>query len=224
MSYRSIKRAIASVLGVAAICTAGVSGAGTIGTALQERLQELGPDDEVAIIVRLKDKVDVRAFKDLDRSERRSKILKALHAKADQSLAPLRVVLNQGRVHRMQDLWLINGIAASVPAHRVGALANRPWIGNISLDMMLAAPTVTYGVTSTPGWNLTAVAAPAAPYGVKFKVKDNLGIGEVFLIWVLNDGAPETLSVEPDSFGKCVESIAPVSVSVGDSIGYKIVD
>jgi len=160
MSYRSIKRAIASVLGVAAICTAGVSGAGTIGTALQERLQELGPDDEVAIIVRLKDKVDVRAFKDLDRSERRSKILKALHAKADQSLAPLRVVLNQGRVHRMQDLWLINGIAASVPAHRVGALANRPWIGNISLDMMLAAPTVTYGVTSTPGWNLTAVAAP----------------------------------------------------------------
>jgi len=160
MKCRSIKWAVAGVLGLGAMCTAGLSGAGSIGAALQDRLEKLGPDDEVAIIVRLKDKVDVRAFKDLDRGERRAKILKALHAKADQSLEPLRVVLNQGRVRRMQDLWLINGLAATVPAHRVGALANKPWIGNISLDMMLAAPTVTYGVTSTPGWNLAAVAAP----------------------------------------------------------------
>ncbi|RKZ30255.1 hypothetical protein DRQ36_06190 [bacterium] len=70
---------------------------------------------------------------------------------------------------------------------------------------------------------MMAVAAPAAPYDIKFKVEDNLGIGEVSLIWALNEGAPETLSIEPDSSGKCVGIIDPAAVTVGDSIGYKII-
>ncbi|MEJ2345789.1 MAG: S8 family serine peptidase [Gammaproteobacteria bacterium] len=160
MTHRSIKWAVAPVLGMAVLCTAGLASAGSIGSSLKERLEQLGPDDEVAVIIRLKDKADVHSFKDLDRHARRAKIIKALRDKAAQSLEPLRVVLNQGKVRRMRDLWLINGVAATVPAHRVGALANKPWVGNISLDMTLAAPTVTYGVTSTPGWNLAAVAAP----------------------------------------------------------------
>ena len=70
---------------------------------------------------------------------------------------------------------------------------------------------------------LTPVAVEAAPYDLKFKVTDNLGVGDVNVYWKLNDGIAESLSVEPDSAGNYLTSLDPTSPVVGDSIGYKIV-
>ncbi|HKJ77391.1 MAG TPA: S8 family serine peptidase, partial [Gammaproteobacteria bacterium] len=76
------------------------------------------------------------------------------------SLGTLRSELQRGRAHHLRDLWLINGMAVKIPAHRVARLAGRPGVERVSLDLALAAPVVSYGVSAPAGWNLSAVGAP----------------------------------------------------------------
>ena len=127
---------------------------------LQKALQSLGPDDEIAVIVRLSDKADISPFKHKDKGRRRADIIKALKDKAEKTQGPVRIFLEKKKAKKIKSLWVINGIAAAVPASLVNDLANFPGVEAVTLDAVVHVPVVTAGTAAAPEWNISAVHAP----------------------------------------------------------------
>jgi len=127
---------------------------------LQKALQSLGPDDEIAVIVRLSDKADISPFKHKDKGRRRADIIKALKDKAEKTQGPVKIFLEKKKAKKIKSLWVINGIAAAVPASLVNDLANFPGVEAVTLDAVVHVPVVTAGTAAAPEWNISAVHAP----------------------------------------------------------------
>ncbi len=127
---------------------------------LEQHLQKLEPDKEVAIIVRFSGKANLREFSNALPSERRPQIIRALQAKAALSEKPLVDFLKRKPVRRIKSLWLINGLALTVPVRLVEPLRRGFGVESISLDGMLAAPPPAIGSAATPEWNLAMLGAP----------------------------------------------------------------
>ncbi len=138
--------------------------AGTIGVRLDQALQELAPNDDVPIIIRFKDRINSKQFKEnnksLRKSQRRAKFIRELRGKSDRNRSLSKSILAASDAKAEKSLWLINGIAVTVPAKRIATLAKRPWIESIVLDAKLAAPISSIGESSVAGWNLSAIGAP----------------------------------------------------------------
>jgi serine protease AprX len=134
--------------------------AASIGPDLAAELAARGPQDEIAVIVSLADRVDPRVYKAADRSRRDTRLVEALKKKAAATQAPHRVFLQNQGARNMRELWVINGIAVTARAHVIHQLASRPGIGLIRLDSALKAPVTASGTPAPPEWNLNAVRAP----------------------------------------------------------------
>ncbi|MDQ1314683.1 MAG: bacillopeptidase [Pseudomonadota bacterium] len=139
-------------------------GAGARGAAiapdLAAELAARAPQEEIAVIVSLADRVNPRLYEVADRSRRDTRLVEALMEKSAATQAALRVyLLNQG-ARELRELWVINGIAATVRASVIRQLASRPGIEFIRLDSTLEAPVTTSGSAAPPEWNLNVLRAP----------------------------------------------------------------
>ncbi len=135
--------------------------AGPVAPDLARELETRGPDGDVAIIVELADKLDHRPFAVRDRRLRDNRLAVALRGKAARSLRPLRALLEAHGATGVKDLWLINGIAATVPTGAVARLAAYPGIRGIRLDQVVQPPATSQATSATPEWNIAAIHAPA---------------------------------------------------------------
>jgi subtilisin family serine protease len=135
--------------------------ASVIDSDLAALLAEMAPDEEVGVIVELRDRPNLAQFRHLVRKDRLRKVVREMKNHADRHLPRLETDLQAlgGRKHRR--LWAINGIAASMPAARVARLANLPSIASIRYDAPMQAPDAGTGTPAPAEWNLTAVEAPA---------------------------------------------------------------
>ncbi len=131
-----------------------------IAPGLEKSLQTLGPDNEVALIVRFAEKVDLRAFNRAMPAERRAQIIRALQQNAARSEKPLRNILKGKSARRVKSLWLINGLAVTVPSRVVQELLEQPGVESISLDATLLIPIAQGGSAAPPEWNLSMLGAP----------------------------------------------------------------
>ena len=118
------------------------------------------PQDEIAVIVSLSDKLDRRLFKLADRSKRNTRLVRALKEKAAATQGTHRVFLQNKGARRLRELWAINGIAVTARASVIRQLASRPGIESIRLDSTLQAPVTTFGSAAPPEWNLNVMRAP----------------------------------------------------------------
>lgn len=134
--------------------------AGIIGPQLNAVLQSLEPDAEVAVIISLADKVDPGQFKEPNKGLRRAAIVQALQDKANATQGPLNVLLKGKGAGRIKQLWIINGMAATVKAGDIADLAGRPEVEKISLDGKINAPQPAAASAGTPEWNIDAIQAP----------------------------------------------------------------
>jgi bacillopeptidase F len=134
--------------------------AAVIAPELAAELALRAPQDEIAVIVSLSDRVDRRLFKLADRSKRNTRLVKALREKAAATQGTHRVFLQNQGARRLRELWAINGLAVTASASAIRKLAARPGIESIRLDSILQAPVTTYGSTAPPEWNLNMVHAP----------------------------------------------------------------
>lgn len=134
--------------------------AGIVEPLLQERLKTLAQGEEVKVIITLSEKTDLDLIKDKEKKVRRSRIIKSLRAQADATQRPLKSFLERKGARKIIPLWIVNGIAAAVPAEIVTALANFPGVESVTLDYTIPSPAVTYGTAALPEWNLDAVKAP----------------------------------------------------------------
>ncbi len=131
-----------------------------ISAGLEQHLQNLGPDQEVAVIVRFVGKTDFSLFNNPVIAERRSQIIQTLQQKAAHAEKPLLNFLNGRAARQIKSLWLINGVALKVPARVVDELRRVPRVESISLDATLAAPAPLAAGSAPPEWNLSMIGAP----------------------------------------------------------------
>ena len=134
--------------------------AAEIAPGLAAELARRAPQDEIAVIVSLADKVDPRQYQLADRRARDTRLVQALRAKAAASQGAHRVFLQNQGARQFRELWVINGFAVTARAAVIRQLASRPGIERISLDSTLQAPVTTFGSAAPPEWNLNAVGAP----------------------------------------------------------------
>lgn len=139
---------------------AGVARGAVIAPELAAELAVRAPDEEVAVIVSLSDRVNPRLFEVKDRRRRDNRLFLALRAKAAAGRGPLQTWAQANRARRLRELWVINGMAMTVPAARVKALARLPGVASIRPDSILQAPETVAGDPAPPEWNLHAVRAP----------------------------------------------------------------
>ena len=134
--------------------------AGVIGPDLAAELAQRSPQDGIAVIVTLADRVDHRLFRKPDRSRRDTALVRALKQKSASTQAPHRAYLLNNGGRRLRELWSINGMAVTLPAGMIPRLAARPGIRSIRLDATLQAPTPVSGNPAPAEWNLNVVNAP----------------------------------------------------------------
>lgn len=149
-----------AVLAALAWMALGGAQAAEIAPELAAELAARAPQDEIAVIVTLADRVDPRLFELADRSQRDTRLVEALRKKAAATQTPHRVFLQNQGARDIRELWAINGIAATARAGVIRQLASRPGIDRITLDSTLEAPVTTTGSAAPPEWNLNAVRAP----------------------------------------------------------------
>ena len=139
------------------------SQAGEISPELQTALQSLDPRDEVPVIVTLADKADLNFFKGLKGTGKkllRSMIVEALKGQAKAAQGPLMNFLHNRGVRGIMDLWIVNGLAAVVPADLIPQIAALPGVENVRLDGTMHAPKRQPGNPSPFEWNISAIHAP----------------------------------------------------------------
>ena len=135
--------------------------AGTISPELQAVLDVAGPAQKIDVIVILKDRVNFSTFRDPNVKARRKTILTALKDKANRTQTPVLDFLVARNAERVKSLWLINGIAVTVRAGNIPALALRPAVAEVRLDFAIPlAEPVASGTAAPPEWNILAVRAP----------------------------------------------------------------
>lgn len=135
--------------------------AGRIAPDLRAALAGADPAAEFAVIVTLRDKVDVSRINDRNRAVRRSKLVRALKRAADNGQRPLLSLLHADDARAIKQLWAINGIAVRARPHTLRALARRSEVEAIHLDRQMQAPPITYAAGDAPAWNIDAVRVPA---------------------------------------------------------------
>ena len=133
---------------------------GVISPELQSILQSSGDEDEISVIATLSDRPDLPGIQERYRRLLRAKIIKALRETADLTQRPLREFLKMRRASRVTPLWLINGMAVTVPAYVIPEIAALPGVERVSLDAVIDAPPVSYTASATPEWNIRAIGAP----------------------------------------------------------------
>ncbi|HYE35909.1 Ig-like domain-containing protein [Methylocaldum sp.] len=134
--------------------------AGVVDPELDSVLQTATPNEAIPVIVTLSDRIVSSTFKDKDKRLRRSKIIKALKAKADQSQKSLKPFLENKGAQRIRQLWLINGLSFTAKAAVIREMAGLPGVESIRLDQTLEAPTATSGTPAAPEWNLNMIHVP----------------------------------------------------------------
>ncbi|MCF6252099.1 MAG: S8 family serine peptidase [Methylococcaceae bacterium] len=134
--------------------------AGKITAELQHKLSTTGQTDELAVIVRLKNSLDVRRIQNRQQQQRRRNIILALRQRSDMNQRAIRRLLYSLRAKKTHQLWLINGLATTVPAWMVNALSQMPQVESVTLDSTLNVPVTNLAIAPTNNWNLTQVGAP----------------------------------------------------------------
>lgn len=141
------------------------AGAGVIAPDLESEIRALPTGAEVAVIIRLTETVNLKSFTDKNKAVRSSKIIKALIDRQNRTQKDVLQVLKKNKAKEILSLWIINGIAAQVPASLVGELANLPSVDRVTLDAVVTLPPepVEAGTTGIPAvirWNIDAMRAP----------------------------------------------------------------
>ena len=155
-------------------------GADKIDVSLQSILENADPNDDVAIIVHLSDKVDIKTLrsdlvaelhlrypngdvpKKYRKALKRLLLTQRLKEKSNNSKRPVENLLRRnGENRQLKQLWAINAVAGKVPARLVKKLAKMPTVEIIKLDAIVQGPGPGTAPTAPPGWNLEMVQAPA---------------------------------------------------------------
>jgi bacillopeptidase F len=180
----SLAARLTTTMWLAAACAAP---AGVLSPEVQRAMAARGTHADTAVIVRFSEPLDHQPLAVADRRQRDNRLFVALKARAAKGRAGFEPFLAAQGATRIRDLWIINGLAATLPAVAVKQLAAQPGIERIELDSFVqggrsqrmpaaraprvgpvppqSAPADATGEAfvasrAKPGWNMAAVQAP----------------------------------------------------------------
>jgi len=151
--------------------------AGEIDAELQAQIDSVSDSDEVAVIVRLEETLDLKAFrrefsqrlKEMypDPHERklhrkalkRALLLQQLQQHSATSSQALEAWLKGRGASNLRSLWMINAFAVTVPAEMVDDLAAFPGVDSVSRDAVVQGPGPGSAPTSPTYYNLDKIGA-----------------------------------------------------------------
>ncbi|MEA2078478.1 MAG: S8 family serine peptidase [Pseudomonadota bacterium] len=131
--------------------------AGTLDPELEAAIEGMSPGDPVDVIVRCTDPLDTTSVAPED-------LLPALLNKASACETSLGNVLENTALEPPVILWIINGIAATVPVASLEGLANRAGVASVYLNATVELPPapVLAGAPGNPPltyWNISEIRA-----------------------------------------------------------------
>lgn len=150
---RYLAAALLAMLPVVALC-------GVISPELARELASRASSDEIPVIIQFSDRVDPSKYKLKDRKLRNNDLMLALKDKADRVQGPVKALLDLAGAKNLKQLWLINGIAVTVPAGAIDQLARDPSVGRIQFDAPVPLAVTPQSTPTAAGWNLAAIHAP----------------------------------------------------------------
>lgn len=131
-----------------------------ITASLAQKMRKAEPEEEIAVIVIMSDRINPFVFKDKYKGARRTKLVRALKAKAALTQASIREYLRRRKTEKIKPLWINNSIAVTAAQDIIAEIANLPGVETIRLDTVLEAPKSAVSYTCGEGWNLNAIGAP----------------------------------------------------------------
>ncbi len=142
--------------------------AGTIDPELEAAVAGVHPGTPIDVIIRCIDPVDPVQLQTLtsgDVARDRENLLTALQNKAKACETSLTNVLKNTSLEPPETLWIINGIAATVPVSSLNGLARRAGVDVVYLNKKVELPPVPVpaGISGNPPltfWNIDAIRAP----------------------------------------------------------------
>jgi serine protease AprX len=192
LKLRSASAGARNALGLLMMMAVMVSAAhaGVIGRELERTMASRGTHADTAVILRFTDPVDQSDLAVTDRRWRDNRVLLALRANTARHRTGIEPRLATLGASHITELWIVNGLAVTVPAHAVAQLALHPSIARIDADTFvqharsqrMPAPRTLPGERAAanadalkpvaeagqaaatrpppPGWNLQAIRAP----------------------------------------------------------------
>ena len=131
-----------------------------IGPRLRKAMVTSVANDEIAVVIDFLDRLEVKEFGHGDRLERKSRLMKSLKKRAEESQAAVAKTLADHGVRDIRQLWLVNKIAATVSAATIDELARQPEVERVKLDVVLTLGEEPSPDLPLPGWNHIAIGAP----------------------------------------------------------------
>jgi len=118
------------------------------------------PDEEISVIFKVKDTAQLQRNFTGTKKQRRANFIKALRSNGKAARQRLGRFIQPNGPASFRELWIINGIAATVRSSRVEVLAAHPDVEFIALNTTLSAPILPQtAFSSPPEWNLEAIHA-----------------------------------------------------------------
>lgn len=145
---------------ILAALAATAADAAVVDAKLQARLAAMSPTEDVAVIVQMRERPNLVAFRNLDRRQRIRSVVSTLKSSANRLLPALEANVQALGEHNRKQLWVINALAATVPVERVAQIARLPGVASIRHDSLMQVPDIGMGESVAPEWNLSAVQAP----------------------------------------------------------------
>ena len=129
--------------------------AGSLDPALEAAIADLNPGDPVDVIIRCEDPLDPGSVPVKD-------LIPALRNKANACETSLTNVLENTALEPPVTLWIINGIAATVPVASLNGLVHRAGVDVVYLNETVELPPEPAGAPGNPPntfWNIDAIRA-----------------------------------------------------------------
>ncbi len=139
---------------------------------LEARLQKIGTEEKIAVIVELQEQVKLEnivwGMSAFNRRQKARVVVSALRDVADRHQGQLIKYLKRnktsGAVKRLTPFWIFNGLGVTTTETLIRKLATRPDVKEIRLDSVIPmpSPTPTAAVpSSAPSeWNISMIRAP----------------------------------------------------------------
>jgi subtilisin family serine protease len=111
--------------------------AGVVGPELQRAMAQRGSHADTAVLVRFASPPALQDWAVTDRRLRDNRLLQALRQATVAQRAALDPWLQAHQATRLQELWIIHGLAATLPATAVAQLAQQPGVARVDLDAFM---------------------------------------------------------------------------------------
>lgn len=132
---------------------------GQISSSLFKVLGSAAVEEEIPVIIQLKNQVQRGKFKSLKKNLRKLGLLKELRQQAMLDQVPLKTLLNSKKNKKLRSLWIINGLAATATAAEIQSIASRPEVAEVRYDAPITFSNSTLSASSSIQWNIAMLEA-----------------------------------------------------------------